>query len=129
MCAAGVADFTATAATGYGWSRPKAWWSDDAAENDRFVTMARGLRREVQEVACVKDPAVGVPEALAAASTAEALLKVRQCLQNLMYLDVLFTGDGWTRNNAGERKAAEMVVETRCLSDLDGPAAIDLGKV
>ena len=124
-CAVGAADFLASTVD----SRPSAGWSDDAAENERFVAMARGLRREVEEVADVKDTKVGVPEALAATSTAEAPLKVRQCLRNLMYLGDLFAGDGWTRNKAGERKAAEMIVETRCLSDLDGLEVIDLGKV
>ena len=75
-----------------------------------------------------RDKTVGVREVLAA-PLAEQPRKLRQALQNILYLEELYAGDGYTYNKAGARKAPEMLVKTQRLADLEDLEVIDLGQV
>eukprot|EP00936_MAST-01D_sp_MAST-1D-sp1_P001164 g1164.t1 len=111
---------------------PAAWWHmGDAAENERFVALARQHRRSIMALKpgdFARDKTVGVREALAAAP-AEQPRKVRQALQNILYLEELYAGDGYTYNKAGAKKAPEMLVKTQRLVNLEDLEVIDLGQV
>ena len=123
-CARGAATFVLAP----GQARPAAWWDDEPGENQRFVSLAQRLRRDIEAVAWQKDESVGVPEVLAAEEEDQPL-KARQALRNILYLEPLFTGDGFTRNFAREVKAPELLVDTKALAELEGLEVIDLGPV
>jgi hypothetical protein len=122
-CARGGATFLAK-----GQDKPKGWGDEDTGNNEKFVALAQRLRGAIEVVEWKKDPCVGVPEVLAAAEE-EQPCKIRQALRNILYLEPLFKGDGFTRNQAGEKKAAEMIVETRALAELEGLQFVELGAV
>ena len=104
-------------------------WSPDAVENDRFVAMCAGpLRDSIMEVAYEEDRTVGVPEVLSARPEDQAL-KSRQALRNILYIESLFAGDGFTRNAKGETKAAEMIVMTKSIAELEAFENMNLGRV
>ena len=112
---------------------PNAWWAADPEMNAEFVRLAQALRDDVAAVPFsaegMVDKSVGVREVLAATGTEDAALKVRQALKNMFYLDVLFAGDGFTRNAEGEVLCRELLVPTKRLSDLVDLQTIDLGRV
>jgi hypothetical protein len=111
---------------------PAAWWHmDDPAENDRFVALARHHSRAIAALKpgdYARDKTVGVREALAA-PLADQPRRVRQALQNILYLEEPYAGDGYTYNKVGARKAPEMLVKTQRLADLAELEVIDLGQV
>ena len=115
------------------FSLPNAWWAADPEMNAEFVRLAQALRDDVAAVPFsaegMVDKSVGVREVLAATGTDDAALKVRQALKNMFYLDVLFAGDGFTRNAEGEVLCRELLVPTKRLSDLVDLQTIDLGRV
>ena len=113
-----------------GVSKPASWWHDDSAENVRFADLCSRLRKEIADLGSKwpRDSSVGVPEALEA-RTEDQPKMCRQALKNILYLDTLFAGDGFTRNKKGEKKAAELIAMTNCLADLKDFAVASLGLV
>ena len=120
QAAIGVPDFTID-------SNGKPLWSPVAPVNQKFVKALcrEPLRSEITQVAQPwdSDPEKGVERWLDAPGAVAA----RQVLQNILYVDPLFRGDGFTYNNAGERKAREMLIETQAYASLDGLVWIDIG--
>ena len=125
-CAAGAASFKAPE----GKKPPR--WSSPSADNE-FVRIAQTLRDKVSAVTLNEADLeeaknVGVPEVLGAEES-DRPLKVRQALKSMFYLEGAFTGNGSTRNRAGEDCAPELIVSTRRFSELEQLEGIDLGKV
>ena len=122
-----------------GTSLQKAWWVVDDPEmnsmNAKFVRLSQTLRDKVAAVPFsatgMVDKSVGVREVLEASleKNNDVALKVRQALKNMFYLDILFAGDGFTRNVQGDKLAQELIITTKRLSDLMDLETIDLGKV
>lgn len=123
------------ARTGHQGFSSQGMWTADPLLNMQFLRQAQSFRREIQGWSFLpeqRDSTVGVAEcqqteenevgsstslpSLSPAAKEDVVLRTRQTLHNLFYLNPLFRGDGYSYTAQGERKARELLIPTTDLS-------------